>query len=273
METELMVDEMNLQVKHAIKKFGEQQPWNHNFILADNIETRPGDFKSPAKNKNKLVRLEEIFDAVGLNKKTVFDVGCNEGYFSVEMAKRGATVTGLDIDELRIEKAKFVTSLIARNLPIEYICANFLEDDVELNQADIVLCLGFLHRVPDPISAVGKLAQMGKILIFEWKAHNGGSSGYPSATFTRQPINHADTYGTEYWLLSVDALKRILLRYGFENTYLLENNEGKREILVASKQKINGINLQNERIRSIKTAVTLAKETLRVSLQALKPNM
>ena len=51
METEVMVDEMNLQVKHAIKKFGEQQPWNHNFILADNIETRPGDFKSPAKNQ------------------------------------------------------------------------------------------------------------------------------------------------------------------------------------------------------------------------------
>ena len=257
-----------VDVQAMVDKFQNLQPWNHNFTLPYNIETRPGDFKSPAKNKNKLKRLEEIFAAIDLNKKEVLDIGCNEGYFSLEMARRGAKVTGLDVDKIRLEKALFVKSLVAEDKPINYICANFLHDDIQLRQADIVLCLGFLHRVPDPISAIEKLSKMGHTIIFEWKAHSAGAGSSPSAIFTQQPINLKDTYGTEYWIISVDALRLILSRYGFNSTYLMSNIKGKREILVASKEKIFGLKEQSERIRLMKSAGYLLKSSIKAALQA-----
>lgn len=258
-----MTDQNANDIKTAVDAFQLKQPWNHNFILPGNVETRKGDFVSPAKNRNKLKRLEEIFNCIDLKGKSVFDVGCNEGFFSIEMAERGASVTGLDVDTLRVEKAEFVKSLLAPHQPIEYVCENFLTTNKELGLADVVLCLGFLHRVPDPISAIAKLAAMGDTLIFEWKAQFAGAPHFASASFTEQTINETDTYGTEYWLLSVDAVRSILARYGFNNTYLLTNPGGKREIIVASKTEISGLKVQNERSRLLRSAVRQLKNVLK----------
>ena len=145
-----------------------------------------------------------------------------------------------------------------------------MSDDADLGSADVVLCLGFLHRVPDPISAISKLAEMGDILIFEWKAHPIGTPNYPSAVFTQQPVNQADTYGTEYWLLSVDAVKAILSRYGFNKTYLLKNSGSKREIIVASKIELNGIAVQSELYRVMYSIFSMAKRSIKEFYRAFK---
>ena len=69
--------------------------------------------------------MEEVFAAIDLNNKTVFDIGCNEGFFTLEMANRGATVTGLDVDEVRLEKAEFIRALLAPTNFINFLCKNF----------------------------------------------------------------------------------------------------------------------------------------------------
>ena len=40
-------------------------------------------------------------------------MGCNEGFFSMEMASLGADVNGIDIDEKRILKANFIKKVLA----------------------------------------------------------------------------------------------------------------------------------------------------------------
>ena len=116
------MDKKELEAK--VKKFAEIQPWNHNFILPNGVETRPGNFASPAKNANKLDRLLPIFSAIQMDGKVVFDVGCNEGFFSLAMAQKGAEVLGLDVDENRIAKAEFIREVLANNLPVTYQCKN-----------------------------------------------------------------------------------------------------------------------------------------------------
>lgn len=265
-----MISKSTSEIKFLVEEFENKQPWNHNFTLPGNIETRAGDFKSPAKNYNKLKRLEEVFAAIDLNNKMVLDIGCNEGFFTLEMANRGATVTGLDVDEVRLEKAEFIRALLSPTNSINFLCKNFLSDDVNVGCADVVLCLGFLHRVPDPISAISKLATMGNILIFEWKAHPTGTPNYPSAVFTQQPINQADNYGTEYWLPSVDAVKAILSRYGFNKTYLLKNPGSKREIIVASKIELSGITVQSELYRVMYSIFLMIKLSIKEFYLAFK---
>ena len=44
----------NISLKEQVDLFAKRQAWNHNFILSDGTETRPGNFSSPAKNANKL---------------------------------------------------------------------------------------------------------------------------------------------------------------------------------------------------------------------------
>ncbi|MAZ79982.1 MAG: hypothetical protein CMD72_04475 [Gammaproteobacteria bacterium] len=254
-------DKKNLS--DQVDAFAKIQPWNHNFILSDGTETRPGNFKSPGKNSNKLERLEPILDSLDISGKRVLDLGCNEGFFSINLAERGASVIGIDADNDRIEKAKFIKQDLAKDLPINYECKNFLSDNEKLENANIILCLGFLHRVPDPITVIKKLSELQGVIIFEWKAEYPASIKNPAAVFSSQPINESDTYGTEYWLLSVDALKNILKRYGLDYTYAIPNKGGKREILVASREPISNLETQNEFKRKSYGFYRLIKECLK----------
>lgn len=258
------------ELEARVQEFAEIQPWNHNFILPSGVETRPGNFASPAKNANKLDRLLPIFSAIQMDGKVVFDVGCNEGFFSLAMAQKGAEVVGLDVDKNRIEKANFIREVLAEDMPVTYQCKNFLSDELSIDKADLTLCLGFLHRVPDPITAITKLASMSDSIIFEWKASYTGNSLSPTASFTNQKINETDTYGTEFWLLSVDAMRQILGRHGMSYTYLMPNKSGKREIMVASKKPIDGLTTHSETKRNISNGIGLSKEAARTFLYALQ---
>lgn len=124
--------------------------------------------------------------------------------------------------------------------------------------------------LPDPVTAIGRLANMGDIIIFEWKAQCAGSTGFASANFTAQKINRSDQYGTEFWLLSVDSIRAILSRHGFSQTYLLLNPGGKREILVASKTALESIPIQNERVRLMRSAFSHFKIVLKGIYHAAK---
>src|SRR3546814_4790194 len=70
-------------------------PWFHNLHLPDGTETAPdhplGDF--PA------FKWRQVADRLpaDLSGWTVLDIGCNAGFYSFELAKRCAAVTGIDI--------------------------------------------------------------------------------------------------------------------------------------------------------------------------------
>ena len=74
-------------------------PWFHNLHLPDGTRTLPthpliwGDF--PA------YKWAFVADAIpaDLTGWRVLDIGCNAGFYTFELAKRGATVLGIDVDE------------------------------------------------------------------------------------------------------------------------------------------------------------------------------
>jgi len=223
-------------IQKRVDELGALQAWNHNYILPHGVETRPGAQVSHGKNWVKLERLKPLFDAIGLNRKSVLDVGCNEGFFSLHMAGEGAMVLGIDIDEHRIAKARYVQSLLGEGKDVRFDNVDIYSPQFKaFDRFDLCLCLGFIHRVPDPFSAIAALGDRADMIIFEWKALKFGPHDDAFAYFSPKPIDEADYYGTEYWLLSYAAIERILQRVGFKHFHRIDDPRQRRAILVAGR--------------------------------------
>lgn len=135
------------------------------------------------------LRLDYVDRHAPLAKKTVLDVGCGGGLLAEGMAKRGATVTGID----RSPKALGVARLHSEKsgITVEYE-ENDAETWVQTHQEyyDTVTCLEVLEHVPDVERTVAACAGMLK---------PGGSFFF--ATLNRTPISYIKAIiGAEYLL-------------------------------------------------------------------------
>ncbi|HVJ39279.1 MAG TPA: TIGR04290 family methyltransferase [Stenotrophomonas sp.] len=88
--------------RQAIHELG---PWFHNLHLPDGEQTAPeheyGDF--PAFKWRQI----EPFIPQDLDGATVLDIGCNAGFYSFELARRGAKVTAIDVDPHYLAQARW----------------------------------------------------------------------------------------------------------------------------------------------------------------------
>src|SRR5690554_1180438 len=95
------------KIKKDIARLG---PWFHNLHLPGNIKTAPqhflGDFPS--------FKWQQLKDHVpeDLSGWRVLDIGCNAGFYSFELAKRGAQVTGIDLDIHYLEQAEWAAVIL-----------------------------------------------------------------------------------------------------------------------------------------------------------------
>jgi ribosomal protein L11 methyltransferase len=89
--------------------------------------------------------LEEALTEIDFSGKTVFDLGCNLGYYSFYAARRGAKkVVGIDFDTAVIEGCH----ILKKHYGVDnttFIRADFLEEDLG-KPGDIVLLLDFIGK-------------------------------------------------------------------------------------------------------------------------------
>lgn len=225
----------NEDIAKKIAQFQALQPWNHNYRLPGGCETRPGIQTSHGKNEVKWLRIEPLLELLGLQNKTVLDVGCNEGFFSQKLSEKASRVVGIDVDDKRIEKAKFVHSVM--KVPnTELRCVDIYAEEFEkLPRFDFCLCMGFLHRIPDPFTALQRLTSKADIILFEWKALKHGPHNDSFAYYTPGGYETADFYGTPYWIMSYKCVESMLSRLGFTRFYRVDDPSYKRAILVAGR--------------------------------------
>ena len=99
------------EIRQELDRLNRIQPFWHSIRLPYGLYTidRNGEERLNH-NEVKWRRIKEFIDPTG---KKVIDVGCNEGFFSIEMVKAGAEeVFSIDINAHRIEKAHFVMDLL-----------------------------------------------------------------------------------------------------------------------------------------------------------------
>lgn len=138
------------QIQRRVTELGE---WFQNVNL-DGVETAPhhflGDYPS--------LKWRQFAHAIpaDLTGKTVLDIGCNAGFYSVEMKRRGAArVLGIDTDESYLAQARFVAEI--SRTPIEFREMSVYEVGQLKEKFDLVLFMGVLYHLRHPLLALDLL--------------------------------------------------------------------------------------------------------------------
>jgi SAM-dependent methyltransferase len=104
----------------------------------------------------------------------VLEVGCGPGYLSLELARRGFDVTGLDLSDRAIHHARRTADddpWKATRGALEYVVGDLLEWGAPNGGFDAVVFLGALHHFPDQDAVMRKvqalLAEDGLVIAHE----------------------------------------------------------------------------------------------------------
>src|SRR4051812_32087072 len=85
--------------------------------------------------------------------KTVLDIGCNAGFYSLEMKRRGAErVVAVDFDELYLAQAKFAAEVL--EVDIEFRKLSVYDVALLGEKFDLVIFMGVLYHLRHPLLAL-----------------------------------------------------------------------------------------------------------------------
>jgi len=131
-------------------------PWFHNLHLPSGHETAPdhplGDFPR--------FKWEALAPALpdDLTGWRALDVGCNAGFYSFELAKRGATVLAIDADEHYLRQARWAADELGLEDRVLFERLQVYELGRRAESFDLVLFLGVLYHLRHPLLALDILA-------------------------------------------------------------------------------------------------------------------
>jgi tRNA (mo5U34)-methyltransferase len=217
--------ETAVSLRQQIEELG---PWFHNLRL-DGIETAPHHFLGdyPAV---KFAAFRGILPD-SLAGMTVLDIGCNAGFYSLEMKRRGADrVVGIDSDERYLRQARFVAE--ATGADIEFLHMPVWEIAQLGERFDLVIFMGVFYHLRHPLLALDLIHEhvARDLLLFQSMQRGGGEvirlaedydfndavpfgdAGFPKMHFVENRFAHDET---NWWIPNGACVEAMLRSSGF----------------------------------------------------------
>jgi len=219
-------------------------PWFHCIDLGHGIETKTSSATGePADHPRGTWEVIQRCLPANLNGKSVLDVGCNAGFYSIEAKRRGAArVVGVDAQRHLINQAMFVRRVL--DLEIEYRRMSVYDlSRSTVGEFEITLALGLIYHCKHLVLALERLFEVtGELLIIETaivptkrELHSfddGYGSVHPLAYIENPPGTKEAVYN---WFLPTPAALEALLRsVGFGEVTLFDLNPT-RAVMLARK--------------------------------------
>ncbi len=204
-------------------------PWFHNLDL-NGVRTAPRHFLGdyPA------VKWRRFADQISpdLTGRTVLDIGCNAGFYSIEMKRRGAArVVGIDSDDGYLRQARFAAKVSGADIEFRQLSVYDLAGLGE--RFDIVLFMGVLYHLRHPLLALDLIHEhvARDTLVFQsmqrgssdvdavgqdydfWEAEQFERPGYPKLNFVEH--SYAGDW-TNWWIPNRACAEAMLRSAGFE---------------------------------------------------------
>lgn len=142
----------SIEIEKRIQELG---PWFHNMSLRG-VQTAPDHFLGnyPA------VKWSNFQHAIpaDLTGLTVLDIGCNGGFYSMEMKRRGASrVLGIDHDEHYLAQARFAAEV--ENLDIEFRQLSVYDLGRLGERFDLIIYMGVFYHLRHPLLVLDLIRQ------------------------------------------------------------------------------------------------------------------
>ena len=159
-------------------------PWFHNIDLGNGLHTAPDHFLGDYPNF-KYARFADALPA-DLTGKSVLDIGCNAGFYSVEMKRRGAArVLGIDSDERYLAQARLATEALGwseRDGGVEFRNLSVYDVASLGERFDLVIFMGVLYHLRHPLLALDLIREhvvredgAGGMLLFQTMQQGGNT--------------------------------------------------------------------------------------------------
>jgi tRNA (mo5U34)-methyltransferase len=153
-------------------------PWFHNLHLPDGTQTAPdhfigGDFPT--------FKWRDIAPAIPrrLNGWRVLDVGCNAGFYSFELARRGASVLGIDVEPHYLAQARWAAREFGLADVVQFRQMEVYDIARTREQFDLVWFMGVFYHLRYPLLALDLLAERTRRLLMFQTLTMPGESVYP----------------------------------------------------------------------------------------------
>lgn len=144
----------------------ELGPWFHNLHLPGGVQTAPdhflGDFP---RFKWRELAPHLPTDLTGWS---VLDIGCNAGFYSFELARRGANVLGIDHDEHYLKQARWARDVVGLGERVELQLMPVYDLARLERRFDLVLFMGVFYHLRYPLLGLDIVARRVKrMLVFQ----------------------------------------------------------------------------------------------------------
>ena len=138
------------------QRLGRLGQWFHNIDLKG-VPTAPDHFLGDYPNVKWQSQLAAAMPQ-DLTGKTVLDIGCNGGFYSIQMKRRGAErVLGIDSDSRYLDQASFAAEVYGVDIEFRQMSVYDIEQLHE--RFDLVLFMGVLYHLRHPLLALDLLAE------------------------------------------------------------------------------------------------------------------
>jgi tRNA (mo5U34)-methyltransferase len=157
------------EIEAQVRRLG---PWFHNLDLAG-VQTAPEHFLGDYPR----VKWQRFAHAIpdNLDGKTVLDIGCNGGFYSIEMKRRGAArVVGIDSDDDYLLQARLAAEICG--VEIELRNLSVYDVGALAEKFDVVLFMGVLYHLRHPLLALDLIRRHAAKDLFVFQSMQRGSN-------------------------------------------------------------------------------------------------
>jgi tRNA (mo5U34)-methyltransferase len=168
-------------------------PWFHNLHLPGGLQTAPDHFLGGDFPTFKWEQIRPHIPA-DLSGWRVLDVGCNAGFYSFELARRGASVLAIDMEPLYLEQARWAAKQYGLQDRVEFRQLQVYDLARSSEQFDLVWFMGVFYHLRYPLLALDILAQRTRRMMMFQTLSLPGEEVYPDTLdhpiTEREPLLH-----------------------------------------------------------------------------------
>lgn len=179
--------------------------------------------KTPTQIKDELSAWSFPADLRG---KTVLDIGCADGAFSIEAIRRGGAVTS--IDERPTRGMQFFLAHPEAAPGFNFLPISLFSDAfTHLPAYDVILFAGVLYHVHDQLEALKRVrSKTRELVVFETAIDERLGTDLPYAVFYEKDESGGDL--TNWWGPNIPCLEGMLRTAGFaaEQMYVYRHESG-----------------------------------------------